>query len=149
MHKNDISTDMLLVEVCRLHHERARELLECLGLHRGQPRLLRLLWEHEGLTHTDLAKSLRLRPSTVTKMIQRMERSGFVERRADPKDERVSRVFLTATGRAVKESTLKALRILEGEAFRGFKPEEHRQLGIMLAKVRDNLSAVSTGKDSK
>ena len=37
------------------------------------------------------------------KMIQRMERSGFVERRSDPEDERLSRVYLTERGRALQK----------------------------------------------
>ena len=42
--------------ICKLHHTRAHALLEELGLYRGQPPMLRALWEQEGLTHGELAE---------------------------------------------------------------------------------------------
>ena len=54
--------DFLLAQVCHLHHFRAFELLEALGLYRGQPPVLRALWEQEGLTHTELAERLQNSP---------------------------------------------------------------------------------------
>ena len=44
-----------------------------MGLHHGQPRLLWILWEKEGPTHTELATKLHVQPATITKMVQRME----------------------------------------------------------------------------
>lgn len=71
------SIDYLLAQICRLHRIRAHALLEDLGLYRGQPPVLRALWEREGLTHSELAARLHVQPATITKMIQRMERTGF------------------------------------------------------------------------
>ncbi len=85
-----------------LYHSQSHLLLEKLGLYRGQPRLLWFLWEREGQTHYELATRLRVQPATVTKMIQRMEKSGFVKRGADAHDERVSRVYLTDRGSAIR-----------------------------------------------
>ena len=87
------SLDVLFAQICRLKHTRVQRLLEALGLYEGQPALLRSLWSEEGLTHTELARRLHVRPATVTKMIRRMEKSGFVERRPDPADQRLSRVY--------------------------------------------------------
>ena len=54
------SLDSLFAQICRLKHGRVRTLLEALGLYRGQPPVLRALWEQEGLTHTELSKRLRV-----------------------------------------------------------------------------------------
>jgi len=133
----------LLAQVCRLHHTRARTLLEGVGLYRGQPPVLRALWENEGLTHSDLAKQLHVQPATITKMIQRMERAGFVQRRPDPEDERVSRVYLTEAGRAVQEDVQNIFQSLEEETLAGFGPEERTLLQRFLFQLRENLRRVT------
>jgi DNA-binding MarR family transcriptional regulator len=133
------SIDFLLAQVCRLHFSRARTLLEEFGLFRGQPPLLFALWEEEGRTHSELAEHLHVQPATITKMIKRMERTGFVERRQDTEDQRVSRVYLTDAGRNIREAVEGVLRELEKQTFAGFSSDEHALLNQFLLRVRDNL----------
>jgi DNA-binding MarR family transcriptional regulator len=133
------SIDFLLAQVCRLHFSRARTLLEEFGLFRGQPPLLFALWEEEGRTHSELAEHLHVQPATITKMIKRMERTGFVERRQDTEDQRVSRVYLTDAGRDIRDAVEGVLRELEEQTFAGFSSEEHALLNQFLLRVRDNL----------
>lgn len=137
------SIDYLLVQICRLHHARARVLLEEIGLYRGQPPLLRALWEREGRTHSELAEHLHVRPATITKMIQRMERTGFVQRRQDLEDQRVSRVYLTPAGCAIREDVQQIWRTLEEETVSGFSLEDRTLLRRFFLHMRDNLLRVS------
>jgi len=140
------SLDFLLAQICRLHHARAHTLLEALGLYRGQPPMLHALWEEEGLTHGELAARLHIQPSTVTKMIQRMERAGFVECRPDPDDQRVSRVYLTAAGRAIQAEVKQVWRTMEDETFAAFAPEERTLLRRFLMQMRESLIQVTGGR---
>ena len=140
------SIDMLLAQVCRLHHTRAHTLLESLGLYRGQPPMLHALWQQEGLTHSELAELLHVRPATITRMLQRMEKAGFVERRQDEEDRRVSRVYLTEAGRAVQSGVQQVWRTLEAESLDGMTSEERALLERLLARVRENLLHVVDGK---
>ena len=144
-HPEQDSIDYLLKQVCRLHYTRAHMLLEELGLYRGQPPVLRALWEAEGITHSDLAARLHVQPATITKMIQRMERAGFVERRPDQKDQRLSRVFLTQAGRAIRGEVHRVWHTLEDETFRGFSQEERALIGRFFLQMRDNLMQVTNG----
>src|SRR4030042_4425747 len=122
------SLDQLLAHICRLKHARVQALLETLGLYEGQPSMLRTLWAEEGLTHTELGRRLRVQPATITKMLQRMQKAGFVERRPDPQDERVSRVYLAETGRAVQADVRGVWHTLEREAFAHLTEEQRAQL---------------------
>jgi DNA-binding MarR family transcriptional regulator len=140
------SIDTLFVQVCRLHYSRAHTLLEEIGLYRGQPPVLRFLHQQDGLTQTDLATRLQLAPATVTKMIQRMEKTGFVQRRPDPGDQRVSRVYLTEAGRAIKTKLDRILQIMEADAFAGFTPDERVMLRRLLHQMRKNLLKVAGEK---
>ena len=139
------SLDSLFAQICRLKHARIHTLLETLGLYRGQPSVLQALWEQEGLMHTELARRLQVQPATITKMLQRMEKAGFVERRPDPDDQRVSRVYLTGAGRAVRADVQQVWRQLEEEAFAGFTLEDRVLLRRFFLQVRENLKHVTVG----
>ena len=140
------SLDSLFAQICRLKHARIHTLLETLGLYRGQPSVLQALWEQEGLMHTELARRLQVQPATITKMLQRMEKAGFVERRPDPDDQRVSRVYLTDAGRAVRADVQQVWRQLEEEAFASFTLEERVLLRRFFLQVRENLKHVTGGE---
>ena len=137
------SLDSLFAQICRLKHARVHTLYETLGLYRGQPRMLRLLWHQQGMTHTQIARELQVQPATITKMIQRMEKAGFVVRRHDPDDQRVSRVYLTPAGKAIQDDVQQVWRQLEEEAFAGFTEEESLLLRRFFLRIRDNLTQVS------
>lgn len=141
------SLDHLLAQVTRLHHERARTQIGALGLHRGQPPLIITLSEGDGRTHTELAEHLHVTPATVTKMVQRMESAGFVRRQPDSDDQRISRVYLTQTGREVSEQLSALFSTLDVETFAGFTPEERTRLHQLLLRVRDNLLRTATSPD--
>ncbi|MBN1874502.1 MAG: MarR family transcriptional regulator [Anaerolineae bacterium] len=138
--------DFLLAQICKLHRARAHTLLEELGLYHGQPPMLFALWDQDGQTHRELAERLHVQAATTTKMVQRMEKVGFVERRADPEDQRVSRVYLTDTGRAIKEDVQQVWRRTEEETFSGFTLEEHVLLRRFFLHMRENLLRVNGGK---
>jgi DNA-binding MarR family transcriptional regulator len=140
------SIDYLLAQVCRLHHARAHTLLEEVGLYRGQPKMLFALWEQEGLTHSELAAQSHVRPATITKMLQRMEKAGFVERRHDQEDQRVSRVYLTDAGRAIRSDVEQVWRMLEDETFMGFTLEERLLLRRFFLQMCENLIEATGGK---
>jgi DNA-binding MarR family transcriptional regulator len=138
----DTSIDALIAQVCRMHYRRAHDLFEELGLYRGQPPLLHELWKCEGRTHGELAERLHVQPATITKMLQRMQEAGFVQRRRDTEDQRVSRVYLTATGREIQERVQQVWRQLEDEALAGFTLEERDLLRRFLVQIRDNFGRV-------
>ena len=75
-------------------------------------------------------------------MIQRMERAGHVERRSDPEDRRVSRVYLTESGRAVFAQLRKVFVKVEVKTFAGFSADEREMLECLLQHVRENLLTV-------
>ncbi|MEI7844359.1 MAG: MarR family transcriptional regulator [Chloroflexota bacterium] len=140
--------DFLLAQISRLHYQRAHELFNNLGLYRGQPPVLFALWEEEGLSHSELAKRLQITPATITKMIQRMEKSGFIKSQPDAQDQRISRVYLTEAGKAIRVELQNVWDKLDAENFSGFTPQEQVVLGQFLRRIRDNLLGVTGGKIS-
>ena len=113
------TTGYMLAQACKFHRQRAEALLNEIGLHVGQEMLLSGLWEKEGLTQTELADYVMIQPATVTNMLQRLERAGIVERRPDPEDQRISRVYATRKGRGLEQAVEEQWGKLEQESFAG------------------------------
>ena len=141
--RTDSDMVSLLGQVCRLEHARSHELLEGLGLYRGQHRILRALWGQDGLTQTELSEHSHVRPATMSTTIQRMEAAGLVERRHDAEDHRVSRVYLTKKGRALQEDVEQVWHRIEEEIFVDFTPEERMLLRRLFLQMRENLMCVT------
>ena len=129
----------LLNKVCGLRHRRMHELLDDLGLYRGQPSMLNALWAEDGMTHSLLAERLNKSPATITKTVKRMEKAGFVERRPDPRDERLSRVYLTGAGRDIQSAVEDVWRAFEEQAFAGLGEEELAVLRGLLLCICHNI----------
>jgi len=126
--------------VHKAHRARAEAALNRLGLHTGQEMLLLRLWIEEGIPQSQLAVSMGVEPPTATKMLQRMEHAGLIERRPDPEDARVSRVYLTERGRALEQPVLEVWKQLEAQTVAGLSPTELALLRRLLMQVAANLS---------
>ena len=138
-----------LAYVCRIHHARLHALLESLGLYRGQTPLLFALWRQDGQTHSELAHRQHVKPATISRMIQRMEKNGFVERRPDADDQRVSRVFLTTHGREIRTSVQEVFAQIETEMLKGFTKEECEFLSDLLLRINQNMSDTIPDEDQE
>ncbi len=130
----------MLARACKLHRQRADVLLNEIGLHVGQEMILGALWDNEGITQTELADLLLIQPATVTNALKRLEREGYVDRRDDPDDQRISRVFSTDEGRNLKEAIQEKWGQLEKESFRGLTAEEGVLLRRLLLQVYESLA---------
>ena len=83
------------------HRKYTRPFFEKMGLFRGQPPLLLLLAKKDGMTQKEIASALNLTPPTVNKMVRRMEQGGFIHKRSDPEDLRITRILLSSKGLAL------------------------------------------------
>ena len=134
------SLDSLLHQITHLRHHKATTQFKKLGLHRGQPPILFMLWEKEGLTQKELAEGLNLTPPTVTDALHRIEKLELIERRTDQEDLRVTRVYLTEKGRNAQTEVNKTFQALEEQCFGNFTFEEKILLRRFFIQIVDNLS---------
>jgi DNA-binding MarR family transcriptional regulator len=70
-----------------------------------------------------------------------MEKTGFIERRPDAEDQRVSRVYLTKAGHAIQEDAQQVWQRLDEEAFGGLTTKERTLPRRLFLRIRDNLRA--------
>lgn len=130
----------LLVQVCKAHRQKASTLLSQVELYAGQEMLLLKLWAKDGLMQSEMADELCVQPATITKMLDRMVESGLVERRKDPDDQRVSRIYLTAKGIALQEPVADVWQQFENQATADFTLEEKILLRRLLLQLQKNLA---------
>ncbi len=123
----------------------SRDLLEA-GLYAGQDGVMRALAEEDGLTPGALAQRLGVKAPTMTRTVGRMEAQGFVTRRADGADQRLTKVYLTDAGRNSLERIARSVEACTDQALAGFSGKQMRQLLKLLKAVDDNLKG-SAGAD--
>jgi MarR family transcriptional regulator, organic hydroperoxide resistance regulator len=129
-----------VLQVHKAHRQLAEAALNKLGVHTGQEMILLQLWIEEGIPQSQLAASMEVEPPTATKMLQRMERAGLIERRPDPTDARISRVYLSERGRALEQPVLEVWKQLETQTVAGLSLTEQALLHRLLMQVLTNLS---------
>jgi len=129
----------LMLRTCRLVGERVRVKMEGIGFHKAQGFAVFYLAHHEGVPQSEIARSFGLSPASVTNMLQRMERDGWIERRPDPDDQRISRVYLTKQARALADEAAGMFHELEREVTSALTAAEQAELRAILLKVHARL----------
>jgi DNA-binding MarR family transcriptional regulator len=125
--------------IARLHRIAAGKLLKGLGLYPGQEFVMMRLWGAGPVRQSELIKAVDLDPSTVTKMLQRLEQTGHVRRCQDPDDRRAVVVEATEKSCALLADVTAAWGDLEEHTLAGLDADERRELARLLAKVEENL----------
>lgn len=121
----------------RLHRQFMVRRLGESDVHPGQGVCLNVLAGHDGIAQRDLAESMHVAPSTLSRMLGSMEKAGLVERRADESDQRLTRVHLSDAGRALARDARAALADHIPVVVAALSGEER----VELARLLDKLSA--------
>ena len=134
------ASKLLMMQTCKLLRDTNHQLLEEIGLAPGQDITLLVLAEQEGLTQKEIAVQSYVRAASITNTLQRMEKSGLILRRSDPEDQRVSRVYLTDTGKKKLREVLILRQKLERIKFNGFSTQEQEIFWNLIQRVNQNLN---------
>ena len=103
--------------------------------------LLANLEREDGQTLAALSRRMLVTAGNLTGLVDRAERDSVVERRPDPSDRRLSRVWLTPKGRELVQSLLPAHATHVSELLGTLDAVERRDLRRLLGKLRDSLHA--------
>lgn len=134
------SIQKIFLQMARVYFLISQSSLEKMELYPGQPQMLLALDKKNGRSQRELSDCLMVKPATITVMIKRLEKTGFVERKNDEKDQRISRVFLTKKGENICEASKEMHANIEKQSFNNFTLEEKVLLRRLLIQVRDNLN---------
>ena len=102
--------------------------------------LLHLLTTEEILRQEDLVEELEITKPAVSRALNSLEKKGFVQRKKDPKDRRVSRVYLTKKAVAIGPEIEQIYENLFRRAAEGTSVEEIRGFIELFRRVSENFS---------
>ena len=137
----------LLSDSGRLLRKTFDERVRSLGLTAVQARLLLILFKFPDNNQAFYAERIEVEPITVTRIIDRMEESGWVERVADPHDRRARLIHLTDKSREIVEPLRIIVNGMVEDMVEGLSPAERATLGALLERISTNLSAEREFKD--
>jgi len=117
-----------------------------LGVTRAQWKVLFRLERQPGLRQIELADMLDIEPITLSRIVDRLEESGLVERLADPADRRAWRLHVTAKAQPLIAKLHTVGDELVAHAFAGIDRADIELTRQVLARIRENASRSATTK---
>jgi MarR family transcriptional regulator, multiple antibiotic resistance protein MarR len=134
-----VFTDLVRVET-RLYNAVAERVRAEAGVGAGHFELLRYVRGHPGARVADLASAFAIGVGTTSKIADRLEKEGWLERRPNPANRRSSLLALTPAGESVVSRAEPAWHAAIQEILGGaVAPEELTALSLALAALRSDL----------
>jgi DNA-binding MarR family transcriptional regulator len=131
----------LMKDISRLHSKNFERHALGLSMTLAQCKVLAHLERNEGVSQVKLADLTDTDPMTLVRILDRMERDGWVERRAHPGDRRARQLFLTKTAQPVLQEMWRVSDRVRAEAMAGLSAADREQLLDLLSRVQANLNA--------
>jgi MarR family transcriptional regulator for hemolysin len=131
---------LLIHDAQRLMRKRFEMRAAAYGLSAAQWRLLVRVAKEEGIAQARLAELLEIEPISVSRLIDRMEDGGWIERRADPQDRRVRTIHPTEKAREAFGAVKSLAGEVYEEALAGLSAPERRSVIEGLKTICSNLS---------
>lgn len=109
-----------------------------LGVTRAQWKVLFRLTRQPGMRQIELADLLDVEPITLTRIVDRLQEAGLVERTPDPSDRRAWRLHVTAKAQPLVEKLRGIADEMTVETFSGVDPSEIEITRRVLERLREN-----------
>jgi len=119
----------------------SRRMEKTLGVTGPQRVVIRIVGRFPGIPAGDLARYLHLHPSTLTGILARLEKSGVIRRRADPRDGRRSLLGLTDKGRRFDVAAEGTVEAAIARALEEMSPDTRRAAREALQSVAVALAS--------
>jgi MarR family transcriptional regulator for hemolysin len=137
----------LVKDVAKKSSRNFERLATNFSLTMAQCKVLAGIERSEGLSQVKLAEVADTEPMTLVRILDRMERDGWVERRPDPDDRRARQLFLLPAAQPVIAEMWALADQSRAQALAGLSEAQRDQLIDLLLLVHSNLSALVPGSD--
>ncbi|MDD9302115.1 MAG: MarR family transcriptional regulator [Desulfobacter sp.] len=117
-------TVFLLGKAYQKAHGDFKKQLKPFGLTNMQHLVLEGLWYEQGLTASELGRVLILDKATLSGVLDRMVEGGWILKRQDPEDKRVSRLFPSDKANQMKSQLIDVRKEANERLLSEFNPEE-------------------------
>ena len=136
---------VVISDVARLLRTEFDRRVRRLGITRAQWLVLTRLHRRPGASHSELAEMMEVEKATAGRMIDRLVANGWVERRSEPGDKRVKRVYLTREAERVHKRIWRVAEDTVETALADLSSRESKQLFTLLQRVKETLVSGANG----
>lgn len=133
----------VLSDVARLMRTVFDRRVRDIGLTRAQWLVLTRLYRRPGASQTELAVMLEIDRASAGRMIDRMQKNGWVERRADSEDRRINRLYLTDDARRAHKAMWAIAEATVDDALAPLSARERDQFTRLAARVKGQLQGLA------
>lgn len=126
--------------ISRLITYKHNEMLEEEGITFSQFKVLMTLWEKDHRTQNEILEEILVKPSTLSGLINILEKKKLLIRTVDTKDGRIRRISLTEKGRSLEKISLQIIDDLEKEISKSISEDEKEILIEMLSRIKETLT---------
>lgn len=108
-------------------------------LTKGQYLYLVRICENPGIIQEKVAEMIKVDRTTAARAIKKLEMNGFIEKREDPSNKKIKKLFPTAKGESVYPFIIREHDYSNGVALTGFTETEAEMALRLLKRVRKNI----------
>ncbi|ACD53347.1 MarR family transcriptional regulator [Clostridium botulinum] len=130
---------LMMINNTLFHKEIMCELIKA-GLTPGQPKVLDYLAAHDGSMQKEIAAGTLTDEATLTGIITKMEKKGFIERRMKEGNRRTYYVYLTELGREKAETVKCIFKEKENKVLACLTESEKEEFIGLFKKIHNNMS---------
>jgi len=106
----------------------------------AQGRIMFALWQQDGISINELAKKTQLGKSTLTSMLDRLEKMGYIKRQRSRKDRRKILIRRTEKDKALEGKYVEVSQEMTKLFYKGFSKSEIKRFENDLARILNNLT---------
>lgn len=140
----DRNVGFLVSDIARLIGVEYNRIMKPMGLTTPQFRMIMQLQRQDGVTQSHLANILAVGKVSTSSLIDRLEQSGWIERRPDPNDRRSNLIYLTDKGNDIEARMLATGKSLTKQTLKNLNREQRSTLIDLLATVKANLLEIES-----
>src|SRR6476660_3741994 len=132
----------LISDVARMMRTAFDRRVRRLGLTRSQWLVINRLHRRPGATQSELAEMLEVEKPTAGRMVDRMERKGWVVRQPDAADRRVNRLFLSAEAQLIQARLAQIANQMVDDALAPLADRDREQLAEAMLRIKRQVQAM-------
>jgi len=130
--------------ITQIHHLGRRVFTDLLKQHEieigpGQGRILFALWQKDGVPINDLVERTLLRKSTLSELLDNLEKAGYIRREQSEEDRRKILIKLTERTQKLQKVYINLSVEMTKLFYNGFTDDEINEFEAMLRRILDNL----------
>ncbi|HIY89986.1 MAG TPA: MarR family transcriptional regulator [Candidatus Merdibacter merdipullorum] len=134
------SFNLMMFRLHQSSRSRLRPGMTKAGLSSGQPKVLLYVRDHDACRMKDVSRYCSITPATASKIIEKLQRDGFLECSRKTDDRRSVFLHITKKGEEALVQWEETCARLEEEMLQGFDRSEQDQFYDFLLRAYDNLN---------